>query len=127
LLTFSILSRTLGTMSISWEDFSRTVIQPSYGMAPFATMRRTPGEDRMARETVTIIDVARKAGVSKSAAARVLARNGSASAATREKVLHAASELGYRPNQLARAMKSGATNTIGIVVPDVIIPFFSAV
>lgn len=81
----------------------------------------------MARETVTIIDVARKAGVSKSAAARVLARNGSASPATREKVLNAASELGYRPNQLARAMKSGATKTIGIVVPDVIIPFFSAV
>lgn len=81
----------------------------------------------MTREAVTIIDVAREAGVSKSAAARVLARNGSASAATREKVLAAASHLGYRPNQLARAMKSGATNTIGVVVPDVIIPFFSAV
>lgn len=81
----------------------------------------------MTRETVTIIDVAREAGVSKSAAARVLARNGSASAATREKVLEAAAQLGYRPNQLARAMKSGATNMIGIVVPDVVIPFFSAV
>jgi len=81
----------------------------------------------MAREAVTIIDVAQMAGVSKSAAARVLARSGSASAATREKVLHAAANLGYRPNQLARAMKSGATNTIGIVVPDVVIPFFSAV
>lgn len=81
----------------------------------------------MARETVTILDVAQRAGVSKSAAARVLARNGSASAATRKKVLEAASDLGYRPNQLARAMKSGATNTIGIVVPDVVIPFFSAV
>lgn len=81
----------------------------------------------MAREAVTIIDVAQLAGVSKSAAARVLARRGSASAATREKVLHAAAHLGYRPNQLARAMKSGATNTIGVVVPDVVIPFFSAV
>ncbi|MGO1768592.1 MAG: LacI family DNA-binding transcriptional regulator [Microbacterium sp.] len=81
----------------------------------------------MAREAVTIIDVAQRAGVSKSAAARVLARNGSASAATRAKVLDAAAQLGYRPNHLARAMKSGATNTIGIVVPDVTIPFFSAV
>lgn len=80
----------------------------------------------MAR-AVTIIDVARAAGVSKSAAARVLAQNGSASDVTRKKVLEAAEGLGYRPNQLARAMKSGATNTIGIVVPDVALPFFSAV
>lgn len=81
----------------------------------------------MAHTAVTIIDVAREAGVSKSAAARVLARNGSASAATRQKVLEAAARLGYRPNQLARAIRSGATHTIGVVVPDVIVPFFSAV
>ena len=81
----------------------------------------------MAHSAVTIIDVAQDAGVSKSAAARVLARSGSASEATRRKVLEAAERLGYRPNQLARAMKSGTTNTIGVVVPDVAIPFFSAV
>ncbi|MFG1955347.1 LacI family DNA-binding transcriptional regulator [Micromonospora sp. NPDC048830] len=86
------------------------------------------GEGRhMAREAVTIIDVAQAAGVSKSAAARVLARNGSASDKTRKKVLEAAARLGYRPNHVARAMKSGTTNTIGIVVPDVALPFFSAV
>lgn len=81
----------------------------------------------MAHAAVTIIDVAKEAGVSKSAAARVLARRGSASESTRRRVLAAAERLGYRPNQLARAMKSGTTNTIGIVVPDVAIPFFSAV
>lgn len=81
----------------------------------------------MAHGAVTIIDVALAAGVSKSAAARVLAQTGSTSEKTRKKVLDAADRLGYRPNQLARAMKSGATNTIGIVVPDVAIPFFSAV
>ncbi|WP_336629777.1 MULTISPECIES: LacI family DNA-binding transcriptional regulator [unclassified Microbacterium] len=81
----------------------------------------------MAHESVTIIDVAQAAGVSKSAAARVLSQKGSASSRTRELVLQAAEQLGYRPNQLARAMKSGATNTLGIVVPDVAIPFFSAV
>lgn len=81
----------------------------------------------MAHESVTIIDVAREAGVSKSAAARVLARNGSASEATRKKVIEAADRLGYRPNHLARAMKSGTTKTIGVVLPDVAIPFFSAV
>lgn len=81
----------------------------------------------MAHGAVTIIDVALAAGVSKSAAARVLAQTGSTSEKTRRKVLDAAEQLGYRPNQLARAMKSGSTNTIGIVVPDVAIPFFSAV
>ncbi len=81
----------------------------------------------MPHESVTIIDVAHAAGVSKSAAARVLAQKGSASSGTRERVLRAAEQLGYRPNHLARAMKSGATNTLGIVVPDVAIPFFSAV
>lgn len=81
----------------------------------------------MPRASVTITDVAKAAGVSKSAAARVLARSGSASAATRERVLKAADMLGYRPNLLARAMKSGITNTIGVVIPDVSIPFFSSV
>lgn len=81
----------------------------------------------MARESVTIVNVADKAGVSRSSAARVLAGKGSASPATRAKVLDAASALGYRRNELARAMKSGSRHTIGIVVPDVTIPFFSAV
>lgn len=83
-------------------------------------MSRSPG-------SVTVIDVAREAGVSKSAAARVLAESGSASAATRKKVLAAAKKLGYRPNQLARAIKSGTTHLIGAVLPDVSSPFFSAV
>lgn len=42
-------------------------------------------------------------------------------------MLRAAAELGYRPNQLAKAMKSGSTHTIGVVLPDVASPFFSAV
>src|SRR5690554_6414480 len=88
---------------------------------------RPKRERCMAHGAVTIIDVAQAAGVSKSAAARVLAQNGSASEKTRIMVLEAADRLGYRPNQLARAMKSGTTNIIGIVVPDVAIPFFSAV
>lgn len=77
--------------------------------------------------SATIIDVAREAGVSKSAAARVLARSGSASPQTKQKVLEAAERLGYRPNQLAKAMKSGLTHTLGVVLPDVANPFFSAV
>lgn len=65
--------------------------------------------------------------MSKSAAARVLSGRGSASERTREAVLRAARDLGYRPNGLARSMKSGSTQTIGVVLPDVASAFFSAV
>ena len=117
----------LGTMSITSERIYPRAT-PRHRNRTSVTMRTLgQGKGNMAHDTVTIIDVAQEAGVSKSAAARVLARRGSASEATREKVLEAAARLGYRPNQLARAMKRGATNTIGIVVPDVAIPFFSAV
>lgn len=76
---------------------------------------------------VTIVDVAREAGVSKSSAARVLAGTGSASAATQRRVRDAAARLGYRPNALAKAMISGTSNTVALVIPDVASPFFAAV
>ncbi|WP_323417948.1 LacI family DNA-binding transcriptional regulator, partial [Propionicimonas sp.] len=74
-----------------------------------------------------MIDVAREAGVSKSSAARVLAGRGSSSAQTRRRVEEAAAKLGYRPNALAKAIKSGSSATIGAVIPDVATPFFSTV
>ena len=73
----------------------------------------------------TIIDVALKAGVSKSTAARALARYGSVSPKTRERVQKAADELGYQPNALARSMITGRTRTIGVVIPDVGNHFFA--
>lgn len=76
---------------------------------------------------VTIIDVAREAGVSKSTASRVLAARGSASSSAHQKVTAAAKKLGYSPNALAKAMVSGSSNTIGVVIPDIASPFFSAV
>lgn len=79
------------------------------------------------RGVPTVIDVAREAGVSKSSAARVLAGRGSSSAQTRRRVEEAAAKLGYRPNALAKAIKSGSSATIGAVIPDVATPFFSTV
>mgnify|MGYP005982937325 CR=1 FL=1 len=75
----------------------------------------------------TLFDVARAAGVSKSTAARVLAGEGSASAPAVAKVKKAAAELGYTPNAIAKAMVSGSSHTIGILVPDVASAFFAAV
>ncbi|RDV45262.1 LacI family transcriptional regulator [Leifsonia sp. ku-ls] len=76
---------------------------------------------------VNVFDVARAAGVSKSTAARVLAGAGSASPRAVERVRAAAASLGYTPNGLAKAMVSGETNTIGVIVPDISSAFFAAV
>ena len=65
---------------------------------------------------VTSLDVARRAGVSQSAVSRVFTPGASASAATAEKVRKAALELGYRPNPLARAMITGESRIIGLLV-----------
>ncbi|MEM6385565.1 MAG: LacI family DNA-binding transcriptional regulator [Pseudomonadota bacterium] len=65
---------------------------------------------------VTSLEVARRAGVSQSAVSRVFTPGASASAKTVEKVKRAAEELGYRPNVLARAMVSGKSRIIGLVV-----------
>ncbi|MCZ6455534.1 MAG: LacI family DNA-binding transcriptional regulator, partial [Alphaproteobacteria bacterium] len=65
---------------------------------------------------ITSVEVARLAGVSQSAVSRVFTPGASASRKTAEKVRKAASELGYRPNVLARAMVSGKSRIIGLVV-----------
>ena len=64
----------------------------------------------------TIVDVAERAGVSLATASRALSNYGRVSAKTVEKVHRAAEEIGYRPNELARAMRVGSTRTIGLVI-----------
>lgn len=65
---------------------------------------------------VTATDVARLAGVSQSAVSRVFTPGASASLKTAAKVRAAAEQLGYRPDPLARAMITGRTRIIGLVV-----------
>lgn len=61
-------------------------------------------------------DVARLANVSQSAVSRTFTPGASVSAKTRDKVLKAAEELGYRPNALARAVTSGKSRLIALLV-----------
>ncbi len=67
-------------------------------------------------EKVTSLEVARRAGVSQSAVSRVFTPGASVSDKTADKVREAARELGYRPNILARAMITGRSRIIGLVV-----------
>ncbi|EYD77212.1 Maltose operon transcriptional repressor MalR, LacI family [Rubellimicrobium mesophilum DSM 19309] len=67
-------------------------------------------------EKVTSAQVAALAGVSQSAVSRVFTPGASVSPKTAEKVRAAAEKLGYRPNVLARAMITGKSRIIGLVV-----------
>jgi LacI family transcriptional regulator len=69
-------------------------------------------------KNVTIIEVARLAGVSTATAGRVLGGYGYSSGQIRDKVREAAEKLGYRPNLLARGLITGKTQTIGVVAGD---------
>jgi LacI family transcriptional regulator len=71
-------------------------------------------------------DVARLAGVSDAVVSYVL-NNGPrpVASATRERVLKAITELNYRPNATARALRLQRTNVIGLLVPDISNPYFS--
>jgi len=73
----------------------------------------------------TIKDVAREANVSTASVSRVLAGRPHASAQMRERVLAVARELNFRPNALARSLRTTGTQTVGLVVPDLLNPFFT--
>ncbi|WP_406192508.1 LacI family transcriptional regulator [Streptomyces sp. NBC_01017] len=77
--------------------------------------------------TVTIKDVATRAGVSVGTVSRVLSGSPATSAAARERVRSAVTELGYRPDARARALRSARSNAVGLLLSDVRNPFFAEV
>lgn len=75
---------------------------------------------------VTLRDVAERAGVSITTVSRIL--NGRETGVpirddTRERILRAASDLGYRPNMLARALRGARTRLLGVIIRDISDPF----
>ncbi|SFD36105.1 transcriptional regulator, LacI family [Devosia psychrophila] len=75
----------------------------------------------------TIVDVAELAGVSKSTAARALTGSTNITDETRERVVRAASAVGYERNHLAVGMRSGRSGMLGLVMPDIANPFWADV
>jgi DNA-binding LacI/PurR family transcriptional regulator len=73
----------------------------------------------------TLIDVARRAGVSKSTASNVIRGASLVADATRQRVERAIAETGYHPNVIARSLKARTSTVIGIVVPDLTNPFYA--
>src|SRR5699024_850442 len=70
-------------------------------------------------------DVARAAGLSVATVARPLHRQPAVSDDARAKGLSAAESLGYRPNIVARSLRTDRTRTIGLVISDVLNPYFT--
>src|SRR2546427_6042839 len=75
--------------------------------------------------SISINDVARVAGVSKSTVSRVLG-GGPVSEDVRGRVELAIRQTGYRPNLQARRLRSRHTGIIGLIVADIRNPFFTA-
>lgn len=81
----------------------------------------------MAKKRVTITDIAHEMGVTPSTVSRALAGNTRVGSNTRQRVLKVAAEMGYQPNVLASSLRSGRSDTIGMVVPRINRHFFSHV
>ncbi|HUQ36679.1 MAG TPA: LacI family DNA-binding transcriptional regulator [Aestuariivirga sp.] len=75
----------------------------------------------------TLNDVAKRAGVSAMTASRVINGRHGVRAETQRRVEEAIAELDYVPNRIARGLSSQKTQTIGLIVPDVVNPFFGPV
>lgn len=79
----------------------------------------------MSRAHVTIKDIARELGISKSTVSRVLQNAYDVNPTTRKLVQDKMRELRYRPNMLARNLKKKNTKTIGVNIPAFEIPFYA--
>lgn len=79
----------------------------------------------MRQGKVTILDVAKKAGVVPSTVSRVLNGYPDVSEETRTRVLEAIGVLGYKPNRAARVFRTGRTQTVSVILPMVATDFYN--
>jgi LacI family transcriptional regulator len=75
----------------------------------------------------TVRDVAKRAGVSAMTVSRVINGGNGVSTETRRRVEQAIAELDYVPNGVARGLMSSKTGSLGVIVPDIVNPFFATV
>jgi LacI family transcriptional regulator len=76
---------------------------------------------------VTIKDIARELGISPSTVSRALKDHPDISAETKKAVNELADRLNYQPNIVALSLRQKKTNTIGVIIPEIVNTFFSTV
>ncbi|MBF9255722.1 substrate-binding domain-containing protein [Pontibacter sp. 172403-2] len=81
------------------------------------------------RNKVSLKDIAQKVGVSTAAVSYALStgKEGKVSEEVANRIKAAAKELNYQPNQIAKSLKMGRTNTLGLIIADVSNPFFATI
>lgn len=79
---------------------------------------------RIGKAAPTIYDIAELAGVNPSTVSRALSRPGRISAKTEKRIQDAAKALNFRVNPMARALPTGRTNTLGLIIADITNPMF---
>lgn len=75
----------------------------------------------------TIVDIARKLGVSAMTVSRALTGSAEVSEKTRQKVVRCAEQLGYRPNRWARSLVTRRSSIVGVVIPDIAHSYFAEI
>lgn len=74
---------------------------------------------------VTIIDIARELGISKSTVSRALSGDtGNVKAETLQRILETAERMGYHRNELAVNFRQQSTHNIGIIIPEIVTTFY---
>lgn len=81
----------------------------------------------MKNQSVTIKDIAKVLGISKSTVSRALTEHSDVNPATRERIIALARQLQYQPNAIALNLKQQCTHTIGVMIPETANSFFSKV
>ncbi|MGY4858206.1 LacI family DNA-binding transcriptional regulator [Cryobacterium sp. AP23] len=79
---------------------------------------------RRGRPAATIYDIAKLAGVNPSTVSRALSKPGRINVKTEERIHAAAKELNYRLNPMARALPTGRTSSLGLLLADITNPMF---
>ncbi|GAB6093385.1 LacI family DNA-binding transcriptional regulator [Furfurilactobacillus curtus] len=76
-------------------------------------------------QRVTIADIAKRTGLASSTVSRALRDSPRVKLATRQRVQQIANELNFRPNTLAQSMRNQRTNAVGVVVSNILNPYFT--
>jgi len=125
-----LLDRTTSSLRANSEGYWSAKMSPRLltSSCIHARMLTITGTITIMNPTIirpTIKDVASVCQVSTQTVSRVINNHPDVAPETRQRVLATIAEIGYHPSTLARRLKSGRTNTIGFILPDISNPFFS--
>lgn len=101
----------------------RTIEHRAWATIGDVSARRSPNPSSR-RNGATLADVAQLVGVSARTVSRVVNGEGGCTPATRDRILAAIEEVGYRPNLMARGLIRRRSDTIGLIAAEMLDPFF---